>query len=46
MLINHSHPYHPLLDDPLVKITDHVPTWELPSRPSWSKQLTHEPVAR
>jgi len=46
MLMNRSHPYHPLLADPLVRLTDRVPRWILPPQPTWSKELSHEPVAR
>ena len=46
MMINRRHPYHRVLADPLVAITDLVPRRLLGGQPTWSKQLTHEPVAR
>ncbi|MGJ0119858.1 ferritin-like domain-containing protein [Williamsia sp. MIQD14] len=44
MVIDRSHPYH-LLADRLVKISQHYPTRTLNSSPTWSKELTYEPIA-
>jgi hypothetical protein len=45
-MIDRRHPYHALLADPLVRLTDLVPSWALPASPTWAKELTHEPVSR
>ncbi|MDZ7915199.1 MAG: ferritin-like domain-containing protein [Rhodococcus sp. (in: high G+C Gram-positive bacteria)] len=44
MVIDRTHPYHRLADG-LVKLTRRYPTKTLNSEPSWSKELTYEPVA-
>jgi hypothetical protein len=44
MVINPSHPYH-LLANSMVWLSDRYPRTLLPSAPSWSKELTHEPAA-
>jgi hypothetical protein len=46
MMIDRRHPYHRVLADPMVALTDLVPRRILGGRPTWSEQLTHEPVAR
>ncbi|MBF6146027.1 ferritin-like domain-containing protein [Nocardia nova] len=43
-VINRDHPYH-LLADTLVKVTARIPDRVLPAQPTWSKELTYEPVA-
>ena len=43
-VINRDHPYH-LLADALVKLTARVPDRFLGPQPTWSKELTYEPVA-
>ncbi|MDV6012501.1 ferritin-like domain-containing protein [Haloechinothrix sp. LS1_15] len=44
MVVDRSHPYHRYLADPLVKLTDRVPARLLGKQPTWSKELTHEPI--
>ncbi|ONI84208.1 reductase [Actinosynnema sp. ALI-1.44] len=46
MVIDRTHPYHRFLADPLVKLTNAFPARLLGKPPSWSKELTHEPVDR
>lgn len=46
MVVDREHPYHRYLADPLVTLTNHLPTRLLGRQPSWSKELTHEPVAK
>lgn len=43
-VIDRGHPYH-LFADAMVKITDHYPRRLLRPQPTWSKELTYEPVA-
>lgn len=43
-VINRDHPYH-LVADALVKLTARVPDRFLGPQPTWSKELTYEPVA-
>lgn len=43
-VINRDHPYH-YFADTMVKITDRYPRWLLRAQPSWSKELTYEPVS-
>ncbi|MFE3442766.1 ferritin-like domain-containing protein [Nocardia sp. NPDC059180] len=43
-VINRDHPYH-LVADALVKVTARIPDRLLPAQPTWSKELTYEPVA-
>ncbi len=43
-VIDRHHPYH-LFADALVKITARIPDRFLPPQPTWSKELTYEPVA-
>lgn len=44
VVINRAHPYH-LVADGLVKVTSHIPKRFLGDQPTWSKELTYEPVA-
>lgn len=44
MVVNPSHPYH-LLANSMVWLSERYPRTLLPSVPSWSKELTHEPAA-
>jgi rubrerythrin len=46
MVVDRGHPYHRLLADPMVKITNHVPAALLGKPQSWVHELTHEPVAK
>lgn len=46
MVVNRAHPYHRFFADPLVKLTGLIPRRLLGKDPSWSKELTHEPVAK
>ncbi|MBA0126203.1 ferritin-like domain-containing protein [Haloechinothrix sp. YIM 98757] len=46
MVVDRSHPYHRYLADPLVKVTGRIPDRLLGKNPTWSKELTHEPVDR
>ena len=43
-VIDRGHPYH-LFADAMVKVTDHYPRRLLRPQPTWSKELTYEPVA-
>ncbi|RDI44984.1 reductase [Nocardia mexicana] len=43
-VINRRHPYH-LFADAMVKLTARVPDRFLGPQPTWSKELTYEPVA-
>ncbi|MBF6398637.1 ferritin-like domain-containing protein [Nocardia cyriacigeorgica] len=43
-VINRDHPYH-LFADALVKVTGRIPERYFAEQPTWSKALTHEPVA-
>ena len=43
-VINRRHPYH-LFADTMVKVTEHIPDRLLGPQPTWSKELTYEPVA-
>lgn len=43
-VIDRGHPYH-LFADAMVKVTDRFPRRLLKPQPSWSKELTYEPVA-
>ncbi|MFF0490227.1 ferritin-like domain-containing protein [Nocardia sp. NPDC003482] len=43
-VVDRRHPYH-LFADALVKLTARVPDRLLPPQPTWSKELTYEPVA-
>ncbi|WP_280267151.1 ferritin-like domain-containing protein [Nocardia wallacei] len=43
-VINRGHPYH-LFADAMVKLTARVPDRFLGPQPTWSKELTYEPVA-
>lgn len=43
-VINRNHPYH-LFADAMVKLTALYPRRFLPSQPTWSQELTYEPVA-
>ena len=44
MVINPDHPYH-LIANPMVWLSDRVPGSVLPKVPTWSRELTHEPVS-
>nr|WP_314144549.1 ferritin-like domain-containing protein [uncultured Rhodococcus sp.] len=44
IVVNRKHPYH-VLADGLVKLTRRYPSKTLNSEPTWSKELTYEPVA-
>ncbi|WP_405490153.1 ferritin-like domain-containing protein [Nocardia sp. NBC_00511] len=43
-VINRDNPYH-LVADALVKLSARIPDRLLPEQPTWSKELTYEPVA-
>lgn len=43
-VINRGHPYH-LFADAMVKVTARIPDRFLGPQPTWSKELTYEPVA-
>ncbi|MBT0566298.1 ferritin-like domain-containing protein [Williamsia sp. CHRR-6] len=43
-VIDRGHPYH-LFADAMVKVTDRYPRRLLRPQPTWSKELTYEPVA-
>ncbi|MFI6867775.1 ferritin-like domain-containing protein [Nocardia sp. NPDC050406] len=43
-VINRDHPYH-LFADLMVKLTSRIPDRFLAEQPTWSKELTYEPVA-
>ncbi|MBB5911929.1 rubrerythrin [Nocardia transvalensis] len=43
-VINRRHPYH-LFADAMVKVTARIPDRFLGPQPTWSKELTYEPVA-
>ncbi|WP_280236086.1 ferritin-like domain-containing protein [Nocardia cyriacigeorgica] len=43
-VINRNHPYH-LIADALVAVTARIPDRLLGAQPTWSKELTYEPVA-
>lgn len=43
-VINRDHPYH-LFADAMVKLTARIPDRLLPGQPTWSQELTYEPVA-
>ncbi|MBF6133329.1 ferritin-like domain-containing protein [Nocardia otitidiscaviarum] len=43
-VINRDHPYH-LFADAMVKLTARIPDRFLGPQPTWSKELTYEPVA-
>ncbi|NNH74684.1 ferritin-like domain-containing protein [Nocardia uniformis] len=43
-VINRDHPYH-LFADAMVKVTSRIPDRFLGPQPTWSKELTYEPVA-
>ncbi|MFF2556841.1 ferritin-like domain-containing protein [Nocardia sp. NPDC058058] len=43
-VINRDHPYH-LFADAMVKVTSRIPERFLGPQPTWSKELTYEPVA-
>lgn len=43
-VINRDHPYH-LFADAMVKLTSRIPERFLGEQPTWSKELTYEPVA-
>jgi hypothetical protein len=45
MITDRSHPYHRLLADPMVRITDHVPVKLLGRPQSWVDGLSPEPVS-
>ncbi len=45
MIIDRSHPYHRLLADPMVKITNHVPRFLIDKPQSWVKGLSPKAVA-
>lgn len=44
VVVNRKHPYH-LFADGMVKATSHFPKRLLGPQPTWSKELTYEPVA-
>ncbi|RZQ65638.1 ferritin-like domain-containing protein [Amycolatopsis suaedae] len=44
-IVDRTHPYHRLLADPMVKLTSRIPAWLLGKPQSWTKEITHEPVA-
>ena len=44
MVINEKHPYH-WLANPMVWLSEKVPSGILPKVPTWSKELTYEPVS-
>ncbi|WP_031470881.1 hypothetical protein [Sciscionella sediminilitoris] len=46
MATDRSHPYHRYLADPLVALTNRFPARILGKQPTWSRELTHEPVAK
>ncbi|MFF3574114.1 reductase [Nocardia jiangxiensis] len=43
-VVHRDHPYH-LFADAMVKLTSHYPKALLRPQPTWSKELTYEPVA-
>ncbi|MGW2660458.1 ferritin-like domain-containing protein [Nocardia tengchongensis] len=43
-VVNRDNPYH-LFADAMVKVTGAIPDRLLPTQPTWSKELTYEPVA-
>ncbi|WP_280298007.1 ferritin-like domain-containing protein [Nocardia neocaledoniensis] len=45
MVMDQSHPYHRLLGNALLTITEHYPKQWLGSTPSWINELTYQPVA-
>jgi hypothetical protein len=44
MVVNPTHPYH-LIANPMVWLSDRVPSRLLPKVPTWSRELTYEPVS-
>lgn len=46
MVVDRGHVYHRYLADPMVKVTNRIPARLMGKQPSWSKELTHEPVAK
>jgi hypothetical protein len=47
MTIDRSNPYHRVLADPLVRLSDLVPKRLIGDKlPTWARELTHEPVAK
>jgi hypothetical protein len=45
MVMNRHHPFHRFVGDPLVRLSDHYPSWLLGPKPSWVNTLTYEPQA-
>ena len=45
MIMDRSHPYHAFLADPMVKITNHIPSGILGRPQSWVNGLSPEAVA-
>jgi hypothetical protein len=45
LVMDSSHPYHRLIGNKLLWLTSNVPERLLPKRPTWSDELTYEPVA-
>lgn len=45
MVVDRSHPFHRFVGDPLVALSAYYPRWLLGPMPTWSRELTHEPVA-
>ncbi len=44
VMVKPGHPFHRVVGDPLVKLTSHYPRRLLGAMPTWSRELTHEPV--
>jgi hypothetical protein len=45
MIVDRSHPYHRVVADPLVRLSERIPHRILGKQPTWTEELTHEAVA-